>query len=196
MKDFTEQQLEEKVIPPLPLHVRFYHNPVVSEVINGVNIYQPREMVEIKVEGEKNTSISKIATDKHRHEYASSYKLFKDRLFEDLTPLCAITDQMTAQSLIDLGIKSVDELATADKLPLFDHLREQAKKLLEIKNAHSDRREHSNNKEELQRETQESEPVQNRPQHAEDRQQHVHLKEENNQEENGQNIIFEMSYSL
>lgn len=196
MQNYTQQQIEDQMNPPNPLIVRFYHKPVVSEVIKGVNIYKPREMVEITVQGEKNTSLSKIATDQHRQEHAKEYQRFKSRLIEGLTPLCAITDQMTAQSLIDLGIKSVDDLAVAEPLPLFDELREQAKQLLRIKNAHTDRCEHHANQKEVPRATEESKQIQRQPEHAESGQQHIRSKEKENNQENNQEVIFEMNWNI
>lgn len=196
--ELSEEQIEKQVNKPLPLEVKFYHQPVVKDTINGVNIYEPRLMAEVKVKGE-NSSISKVATPELQREYHQQLASFKARLFEGLTPLCAITDQMTAQSLIDMGIKSVDDLATSEPLPLFDHLREQARKLLEIKNAHQDRREHNHNQEGLQGRTETSTDRAGQIQgHDKAGQQHVRIEaqKENHQEVNQKVNLFEFNYSL
>lgn len=180
-----EETQEQKIIydqvnPPKPLNVRFYNQPVVKEVINGVKVYKPRLMAQVQVKGE-NSSLSKIATDELKFKYSDEYERFKSRQFNGLTPLCALTDEMTAQSLIDMGIKSVDDLAQSNTLPLFDHLRDQAKKLLEIKNAPQNRCEHHNHKEEVHRAIEESNSGQGHQEgHDQDRRQYLGPREERN----------------
>ena len=142
--------IEDEVNPPKPLQVCFYHQPKVTRVENGVNIYEPKLMATVRVKGE-NSSISKAATPQLMAEYKAEYEHFQSKLIRNLTPLCAITDQMTAQSLIDMGITSVDDLAQANELPMFDHLRGQAQQLLDIKNGtHTNRQEQHNHQEGLQ----------------------------------------------
>ncbi len=215
-QEYTDQQIEEKVNPPLPLIIKFYEKPVVKEVINGVNIYTPRLMALKKVQGEKD-SLSVVVTERFINQYPDEYARFQREKLEDLMPLCAITDQMTAQSLIDMGIKSVDDLATSDPLPLFDYLREPAKLILEARNAHKNRRPHDNHVEEVRGSTEESgqaqgngqEPGTDRREHMgaetqnhqkENHQKENHQKEnhqkEDHQKEDQQEIVFEFNYCI
>lgn len=200
------RQIENEVNPPKPLQVTFYNKPKAYKTVNGISLYEPQLMAVVKVKGE-NSSISKVATEQLKAEYQQEYQFFKDRQFEGLTPLCAITDEMTAQSLIEMGIKSVDDLAESEPLPLFDHLRETAKQLLELKNGtHTDRCEQHNNQERVQRATEES-PDNQRAARRDDSigREHISTRsenqgiEKNHKEENHQKIgqeISELTYSL
>lgn len=138
----TEQQAYDLIDPPKPLVVKFYDKPVKSGEINGVAVYEPRLMLQKGIKGE-NSSLSKVATERHKQEHVKEYEAYERYRHLNYTPLSALVDPMTAMSLNDQGIQTLDELAASEPLKLFDELREKARQILEIKN---DRKETSDKK--------------------------------------------------
>ena len=150
----TDQQAYDLIDPPKKLIVQFYDKPVVSGEVNGVPVYQPRLMMQKAIKGE-NSSLSKVATENHKHEHPKEFELYQKRVHLNLTPLSALTDPMTAMSLNDQGVFTLEDLAASEPLKLFNELREKARLILEIKNdtkesqaekiTCTNRQEHNNN---------------------------------------------------